>query len=82
MNEKLKVNNDESGNRKYRLVLPNKGDNEAHTLRSSKKYVRKLLFKKSTLEITYTREKLSSQFNIKKTNFEHQHDMIHHVNCP
>ena len=82
MKKKLKVNNDESGSRKYRFVLPNKGDNQAHTLRSRKKYLRKLLSKKSTLEITYTREKLSSQFNIKKTNFEHQHDMIHHANCP
>ena len=82
MKEKLRVNNDESSNRKYRLVLPNKSDNEAHTWRSRKKYVRTLLSKKSTLEISYTREKLSSQFNIKKTNFEHQHEMIHHVNCP
>ena len=44
--------------------------------------VRKLLPKKSTLQITYTRKKLSSQFNIKdKTNFEHQHNLIYHVNC-
>ena len=35
------------------------------------------------LQITYTEKKLSFQFNIKdKTNFEHQHDLIYHVNFP
>ena len=54
-----------------------------HILRSMEKYVRKLLPKKSTLQITCTGKKLSSQFNIKeKTNFEDQHDLIYHVNCP
>ena len=47
------------------------------------KYVRKLLPKKSTWQITYTGKKLSSQFNIKdKTNFEHRHELIYHANCP
>ena len=35
------------------------------------------------LQTMYTRKKLSSQFDIKdKINFEHQHDLIYHVNCP
>ena len=77
-----KVDNDESGDKKHRLVLPYKGDKETRLLRSVEKYVRKLLPKKSTLQITYTGKKLSSQFNMKdKTNFEHQHDLIYHVNC-
>ena len=47
------------------------------------KYVRKLLPKKSTLQITYTGKKLCSQFNIKdKTNFKYQHGLIYYVNCP
>ena len=46
------------------------------------KFVRKLIPKKSTLPITYTGKKLSSQFNIKgNTNFEHRYDLIYHVNC-
>ena len=78
-----KVDNVESCDKKHRLVLPYKGDRGNHILRSMKKYVRKLLPKKSTLRITYTGKKISSQFNIKeKTNFEHQHDLIYHVNCP
>ena len=77
------MDNGESGERKHRLVLPNKGDTGTHILRSIEKYVRKLLPKKSRLQITYTGKKLSSQFNIRdKTNFEHQHDLIYHVNCP
>ena len=78
-----KVDNDKSGDRKHRLVLPSKGNKGAHLLRSMEKYVKKLLPKKSMLQITYTGKKLSSQFNINnKTNFEHQHDLIYHVNCP
>ena len=34
------------------------------------------------LEITFTSKKLNSGFTLKdKTNFEHQHDLIHYVNC-
>ena len=52
-------------------------------LRSIEKYIRKPLSKKPMLQITCTRKKLSSQFNIKdKTNFEHQHDLIYHLKCP
>ena len=68
MKEKLKVNNDESGNRKYRLVPPSNGDNETHTLRSTKKYVRKLLSKKSTLEIPERNQVPNSK---SKKKFEH-----------
>ena len=85
MKEKLKVtkvDNDESGGKKHRLVLPYKGDKGTHLLRSMEKCVRKQLPKKSTLQITYTGKKVSSQFNIKdKIFFEHQHDLIYHVNC-
>ena len=66
-----KVDNDESGDKKHRLVLP------------QEKYVRNLLPKKSTLQIMYSGKKLNSQFNIKdKTNFKHQCNLIYHVNCP
>ena len=69
-----KVDNDESGDRNKHGI---------HILRSMEKYVRKILPKKTTLQITCTGKKLSSQFNIKeKTNFEDQHDLIYHVNCP
>ena len=78
-----KVGHDGSSDKKRRLVLQYKGDKETHILRSMKKYARNLLPKKPTLQITYTGKKISSQFNIKdKTNFEHQHDLIYHVNCP
>ena len=47
------------------------------------KCVRKLLPKKSTLQITCPGKKLTCQFNIKdKTNFENQPALIYHVNCP
>ena len=52
MKEKPKVNtvdNDKVGDKKHRLVLPDKGDKGTHILRSMEKYVRKLLPKKSTL---------------------------------
>ena len=78
-----KVDNDESGDKQHRLVLPYKTDRGNRILSSIEKYVRKLLPKKSTLQITYTGKKPSSQFNIKdKTNFEHRHDLIYHVSCP
>ena len=78
-----KVENNESGHENRRLVLPYKGDRRVHILRSMENYVRKLLSKKSTLQITYVEKKLNSQFHIKdKTNFEHQHDLICGVNCP
>ena len=78
-----KVDNDESGDKKHRLVLPCKGNKGTDILRSMEEYVRKLLPKKSTLQLRYSGKKLSSQFNItNKTNFEHQHDPIYHVNCP
>lgn len=68
---------------RYELVLLNKGDEEIHILRSMEKYVRKVHPNQSTLEITDTGNKLSSQFDIKdKLNFEHQHDLIYHANCP
>ena len=79
----IKVDSDESGDKKHRLVLPYKVDRGNHVLRSMEKYVTKLLPKKSTLQITYTGKKLRSQFNMKgKTNYEHQHYLIYHVNCP
>ena len=78
----IKLENDESGNKKHRFVLPYKGDKGTHILRSMENYVSKLLPKKSTPQITYTGKKLSSQFNIKNnTNFEHQHGLIYHVKC-
>lgn len=78
-----KVENDEQGDKKHLLVLSHKGDKGNHLLRSMKKYLRKLISKKSTLQITCTGKKLSFQFNIKdKTNFEYQHDLIYHINCP
>ena len=78
------MNNDESGDGKHRSEQPYKGDKGTNILRSMEKYVRKLIPKKSTLQITHTgKKKLSSQFNIKdKTNFDQQHDLIYHVNCP
>ena len=71
MKEKLKVtkvDNDESGGKKHRLILTSKGDKGTHILRSMENYLRKLLAKNSTLQITYTGKKLSSQFNIKDKN--------------
>ena len=86
MEEKLKMtnaNNGENGDKKHRLVLPYKVDGRNHVLRSMEKYVTKLPLKKSTLQITYTGKKLSSQFSIKdKTNFKYQYDLIYHVNRP
>ena len=77
------MENNESGHKNRRLVLPYKGDRRVHILRSMENYVRKLLSKKSTFQITYVGTKLNSQFNIKdKTNFEQEHDLTCDVNCP
>ena len=77
------MENDESGDIKYQLILLYKGYKGIHILRSMEKYVRKPHRKYSTLQITDTGNKLSSQFNIKdKSNFEHQDELKHHINCP
>ena len=77
------VDNDESGDIKHQLVLLHKGDKGIHILRPMEKYVRKLLPKKSKLQITYTEKKLSFQLNIKrKTDFERQQNLKYHVKCP
>ena len=54
------MENNESGNKKHRLVLTYKSDKGTHILRSMEKYVRKLLPKTLTLQITYSGKKLSS----------------------
>lgn len=47
------------------------------------RYTRILLTVESEIQVTYTGRKLSPQFNIKdKTDFEYQHDLADHVNCP
>lgn len=46
--------NDEQGDKKHLLVLSHKDDKGNHPLRSMKKYLRKLISKKSTLQITCT----------------------------
>ena len=77
------VDNDESGDIKHQLALLYKGDKGIDILRLVEKFVRKLLPKKSTLQIAHTGKKLSSQLNIKdKTNSKHQQDLIYHVKCP
>ena len=77
-----KVDNDESGDQKHRLVLPNKSDKGLHILKSVEKYIRKLFPKKSTLQKTRTGRKVSSQIDIKdKTTFKHQYELMYYVNC-
>ena len=77
------MDNDESGDIKHQFALLHKGDKGIDILRSVEKFVRKLLPKKSTLQIAHTGKKLSSQLNINdKTNSEHQQDLIYHVKCP
>ena len=64
-------------------MLPYNGDTETHCLRSTEKYVTKLLPKKSTLQTAYSGKKLSTQFNIKEeTYFKHQYELIYHEKCP
>ena len=48
------MNNDESGDGKHWSEQPYKGDKGTNILRSMEKYVRKLIPKKSTLQITHT----------------------------
>ena len=53
----IQMNNDESGDGKHRSEQPYKGDKGTNILRSMEKYVRKLIPKKSTLQITHTGKK-------------------------
>ena len=77
------MDSDKSRDKKHRLVVSYKGDKGTHILRSMENYVKKLLPKMLTLQITYSGKKLGSQFNIKyKTNSEQQHDLTYRVNCP
>ena len=48
---------------------------------SMKRYVSKLLSEHAKLEITFTGKNLNSSFLTKdKTCFQHQHDLIYHIN--
>ena len=51
------MNNDESGDGKHPSEQPYKGDKGTNILRSMEKYVRKLIPKKSSLQITHTGKK-------------------------
>ena len=47
------------------------------------KCVNKLLPKNTKIEITFKSTKLSSYFNVKdKVDFEHNHNLIYHMECP
>ena len=62
-------------------MLPSKRHKGSNLLKSRKRYVSKHLPKHTKSEITFTGRKRSSCFSIKdKTSFEHQYDLIHHVN--
>ena len=75
--------NDLTSNDKiYRLILPYQGDRGFNLLKSTERYVTKLLPEHTKLEINLTGKKLNSRFSLKdKICLEHQYHLIYHANC-
>ena len=75
--------NDLTSNDKiYRLMLPYQGDRGFNLLKSTERYVTKLLPEHTKLEINLTGKKLNSCFSMKdKICFEHQYHLIYHASC-
>ena len=75
------ANENENGNKKiHRLLLPYQG---CSIIKSVNKCVNKLFPKNTKIEIMFKSTKLSSCFDVKdKIDFEHNHDLIYHTECP
>ena len=75
------ANENENGNKKiHRLLLPYQG---CSIIKSVNKCVNKLFPKNTKIDIMFKSTKLSSCFDVKdKIDFENNHDLIYHTECP
>ena len=69
--------------KKHMLLLPYLGDIGIGLTKSFKRNLNKHLSSNIKTQVTFTGQKLSTQFNVKdRTKFEHKHDVIYFVKCP
>ena len=65
------------------LLLPYLGDKGIGLTKSLKRNLNKHLPNNAKTQVTFTGQKLSTQFNVKdRTKFEHKHDVIYFGKCP
>ena len=65
------------------LLLPHQGHKGIILVKSLKRNLNKYLPNNVKTQVTFTGQKLSTQFNVKdRTKFEHKHDVIYFGKCP
>ena len=64
------------------LLLPYQGDKDINLTKMLKRNLDKHLPNNVKMQVTFTGQKLSTQFNVKdRTKFEHKHDVIYFRKC-
>ena len=75
------ANENETVTKKHMLPLPYQGDR--HWFNKIVRNLSKHLPNNVKMQVTFTGQKLSTQFNVKdRTKFEHKHDVIYFGKCP
>ena len=65
------------------LLLPYQGDIDTGLTKLLKQSLNKYLPNNVKTQVTFTGQKLGTQFNVKdKTKFEYRHDVIYFCKCP
>ena len=77
------ANKNETLTKKHMLLLPYQGDIRIGLTKSLEKNLDKHLPNNVKTQVTFTGQKLSTQFNVKdRTKFEHKYDVIYFGKCP
>ena len=75
-------NNDEDQKQQV-LVLPYKGHKAEKVVNSIRQWLNVVLPRNAKIKTFYAGKRLSFCFKTKdKVKFDHENDLIHHVNCP
>ena len=84
-NETIEVpaNENETVTKKHMLLLPYQGDKGIGLTKLLKRNLNKHLLNNVKMQVTFTGQKLSTQFNVKdRTKFENKHGVIYFRKCP
>ena len=77
------ANKNETVTKKHVLLLPYQGEIGIGLTKSLKRNLNKYLVNNVKTQVTFTGQKLSTQFNVEdRTEFEHKHDIIYLGKCP
>ena len=80
---KVPANENETVTKKRMLLLPYQEDKGIESTKSLKRKLNKHLPNSVKTQVTFTGQKLSTDFNVKdRINFEHKHDVINFRKCP